>query len=258
MRQAIITAFNFTFCVNLRNRLFLAALAMALLTGLGFGLSYLTPRPAFISYRADLHHTALRLYWLDERNRPFRSLAGLRTWLAAHRQNLVFAMNAGMFNPNFAPRGLFLAAGKTITPLDTTDGAGNFYLKPNGVFYLATDTTAHICPTALFRNEGRVAYATQSGPLLVIDGRIHPAFRPGSANRQIRNGVGILPDGQVLLAMSRDKINLYDFASYFAQAGCQRALYLDGFVSRTYAPAVGWNQLDGDFGVIIGVSEPRR
>ena len=231
---------------------------MALLIGLSFGRRYLLRRPAFISYRVDLRRTSLRLYWHDEHNRAFHSLAGLRTWLTAHQQNLIFAMNGGMFNPNFAPQGLFIAAGKTVMSLDTTDGAGNFYLKPNGVFYLTTDTTAHICPTAAFRNHGRVAYATQSGPLLVIDGRIHPAFQASSANRQIRNGVGILPDGQVLLAMSKAKINMYDFARYFAKAGCRQALYLDEFVSRTYAPAAGWKQLDGDFGVIIGVSVPLR
>lgn len=166
-------------------------------------------------------------------------------------------MNGGMFAPNFAPQGLFIESGKTQAPLDTTKGAGNFYLKPNGVFYLNADRSAHIVPTAVFRNDGRVAYATQSGPMLVIDGRIHPAFRAGSANVQIRNGVGLLPDGRVLLAMSKTKISFYDFADYFRRVGCRQALYLDGFVSRTYAPAAGWTQLDGNFGVILGVSEPQ-
>ena len=141
-------------------------------------------------------------------------------------------------------------------PLDTTTGAGNFYLKPKGVFYLTTSITAHICQTQDFCPDGRVAYATQSGLMLVIDGHFHPAFQPGSANPQICNGVGILPDGQVLLAMSSAKINFYDFAEYFRKAGYRQALYLDGFVSRTYAPAAAWNQLDDDFGVIIGVSKP--
>jgi uncharacterized protein YigE (DUF2233 family) len=94
--------------------------------------------------------------------------------------------------------------------------------------------------------------------MLVIDGRIHPAFRPGSTNLQIRNGVGILPNGQVLLAMSRRKINFYDFAEYFRKAGCRQALYLDGYVSRTYEPAAGQTADDGDFGVIIGVTDKKQ
>jgi uncharacterized protein YigE (DUF2233 family) len=214
--------------------------------------------PPFISCRVDPRRTPLKLYWKDDHNRRFSSLQGLKTWLDARGEKLVFAMNAGMFDPAFAPQGLYIEAQKTVVPLDTTSGPGNFYLKPNGVFYLTTDTSAHICPTAAFRNDGRVAYATQSGPMLVLDGRIHPAFRAGSANAQIRNGVGILPDGRVLLAMSRRKINFYDFANFFKKAGCRQALYLDGYVSRTYAPAAGRPQTDGDFGVIIGVTAPKQ
>ena len=212
--------------------------------------------PQVVSYRVDPRRSTLRLYYCDAQGRRYGSLGGLRAGLAARGQCLDFAMNGGMFAPGYAPQGLFTENGKTRMPLDTAAGTGNFYLKPNGVFYLGTDRSAHIVPTAAFRPDGRVAYATQSGPMMVLDGQIHPAFRPGSANVQVRNGVGILPDGRVLLAMSRTKISFYDFAQYFRRAGCRQALYLDGFVSRTYAPAAGWTQLDGDFGVIIGVSEP--
>lgn len=213
---------------------------------------------SFISYRVDTHLSQLRLYWRDGSGRRYGSLGNLRRALAARGECLEFAMNGGMFAPGCAPLGLYIENGKTLTPPDTTSGPGNFYLKPNGVFYLDTNRRAHLVPTASFRPTGRVAYATQSGPMLVVDGRIHPAFRPGSANVQVRNGVGLLPDGRVLLAMSKAKVSLYDFAEYFRQAGCRQALYLDGHVSRTYAPAAGWNQLDGDFGVIIGISEPQR
>lgn len=212
----------------------------------------------YVSYRLDPQRQLLRLYWRDAHGRRYGNLGDLRTGLEARDQCLDFAMNGGMFAPGYGPQGLFIEDGKTRAALDTATGMGNFYLKPNGVFYLSTDRHAHIVPTAAFRPDGRVAYATQSGPLLVIDGRIHPAFRPGSANVQVRNGVGLLPDGRVLLAMSKGKVNFYDFADYFRRAGCRQALYLDGFVSRAYAPAAGWTQLDGDFGVIIGISEPQR
>ena len=242
-----------------KHKVFLFAALVLLLAALLKTVIYPLPRrPSFISCRVDLRRQQLKLYWKDGRNQRFKSLQGLKTWLEAHGQTLAFAMNAGMFNPAYAPQGLFIEAQKTITPLDTTTGYGNFYLKPNGVFYLTTDTTAHVCQTAAFRNDGRVAYATQSGPMLVIDGKIHPAFIPGSANLQIRNGVGILPDNRVLLAMSKTKINFYDFAEYFRKAGCRQALYLDGFVSRTYEAAARQPQLDGDFGVIIGVTAPRQ
>jgi uncharacterized protein YigE (DUF2233 family) len=87
----------------------------------------------------------------------------------------------------------------------------------------------------------------------MIDGQIQPAFKEGSANLNIRNGVGILPDGRIIFAMSKSGINFYDFAQYFKSLGCKNALYLDGLVSRAYLPEKNWAQTDGNFGVIIAV-----
>jgi uncharacterized protein YigE (DUF2233 family) len=213
---------------------------------------------AFVSYRVDLKKERLRLYWRDQQGQRIGSLLRLKTTAAAQGETLVFAMNAGMFNDSYAPQGLFIEGGRTIAPADTNTGAGNFYLKPNGVFYLTTANEAHICPTTDFRAGRYISYATQSGPMLLIDGKIHPAFRPGSTNRYIRNGVGVLPDKRVLLAMSKTPVSFYEFADYFRKAGCRNALYLDGFVSRTYSPTTGWEQTDGDFGVIIGVTDTRQ
>ena len=95
---------------------------------------------------------------------------------------------------------------------------------------------------------------SQSGPMLVIDGQIHPAFKEGSTNLNIRNGVGILPGNKVIFAMSKTEIKFYDFANYFKTTGCKNALYLDGLVSRTYLPSKDWIQTDGNFGVIIAVT----
>jgi uncharacterized protein YigE (DUF2233 family) len=99
-----------------------------------------------------------------------------------------------------------------------------------------------------------VAYATQSGPLLLVGGQINPLFKLGSTNVVVRNGVGQRPDGRLVFAMSSEPVNLYDFAAYFKDLGCREALYLDGFVSRLYLPAKNWRQTDGDFGVIVGVA----
>jgi uncharacterized protein YigE (DUF2233 family) len=100
-----------------------------------------------------------------------------------------------------------------------------------------------------------VKYATQSGPMLLTNGKIHPEFREGSTNLNIRNGVGILPNNKLVFAMSKKEINFYDFAKYFQDLGCKNALFLDGFVSRTYLPEKNWIQTDGNLGVMIGVTE---
>jgi uncharacterized protein YigE (DUF2233 family) len=158
-----------------------------------------------------------------------------------------------MYKPDGSPQGLFIENGKTLSPLDTSSGGGNFYLKPNGVFYITADNKAVICKTPDFKDNGKLKYATQSGPMLMIDGQIQPAFKEGSANLNIRNGVGILPDGRIIFAMSKSGINFYDFAQYFKSLGCKNALYLDGLVSRAYLPEKNWAQTDGNFGVIIAV-----
>lgn len=212
----------------------------------------------FVSYEVDTKKQDLSMYWKDEKNHAFGSIQNLKNSLDSNGQKLVFAMNGGMFKSGNSPQGLFIQQYKSITALDTATGNGNFYLKPNGVFYTTSGNDAVICKTQNFINSKKIKYATQSGPILVIDGQIHAAFKPGSTNVNIRNGVGILPNGHVLFAMSKEAINFYDFAIYFKNAGCRNALYLDGFVSRTYLPAKKWVQTDGNFGVIIGVTSGRQ
>ena len=91
--------------------------------------------------------------------------------------------------------------------------------------------------------------------MLVIEVDIHSVFQKNSVNLNIRNGVGILPNNDIIFAMSKKEINFYEFAEYFKKLRCKNALYLDGFVSRTYLPEKKWKQIDGNFGVIIGVSK---
>jgi uncharacterized protein YigE (DUF2233 family) len=74
----------------------------------------------------------------------------------------------------------------------------------------------------------------------------------------IRNGVGILPDNKVVFAMSKNEITFYDFAKYFQSLGCKNALYFDGIVSRMYLPEKKWTQTDGNFGVMVGVTNKKN
>ena len=208
-----------------------------------------------INYIVDLNKYDLKLYWKDDDGNTFRSIENLKDCLDKKKIKLVFAMNGGMYKQDNSPQGFFIKEEKELSPLDTTSGNGNFYLKPNGVFFITTANKALICESTRFVNKGDIKYATQSGPMLVIDGLIHPMFKQGSTNLNIRNGVGVLPNNEVVFAMSKQKINFYDFANYFKTLGCKQALYLDGFVSRTYLPEKNWIQTDGNFGVIIGVAE---
>lgn len=207
----------------------------------------------FISYVSDPKKQDLKLYWKNENHENFKSILNLKTWVEKKNKSLIFAMNAGMYKKDNSPQGLFIENYKTLSNLDPAEGSGNFYLKPNGIFFITKNNDAMISTTENFKVSKNVKYATQSGPMLVIDGKIHTAFNEKSANLNIRNGVGILPDDTILFAMSKEPINFYDFADYFKSKGCKNALYLDGLVSRTYLPEKKWLQKDGNFGVIIGV-----
>jgi uncharacterized protein YigE (DUF2233 family) len=207
----------------------------------------------FITYTVNPTQQNVQFYWKNDSNENFKRIGNLQNWLARKNKKLTFAMNAGMYKKDNSPQGLYIENCKTLSALDTASGNGNFYLKPNGIFYITNNNTAYISTSSNFHKTDSIKYATQSGPMLVVNGQIHPAFIKGSTNVNIRNGVGILPNNNIIFAMSKKEINFYDFANYFKNMGCTNALYLDGYVSRTYLPEKKWEQIDGDFGVIIGI-----
>lgn len=207
----------------------------------------------FLSHTVNLTKSELKFYWKDSNGENYKNFGNLKSQLEKENKQLVFAMNGGMYKQDLSPLGLYVKNGDEKAKLNTVKEAyGNFYLQPNGVFLITEKNIPIVCTTQNYNPESyEVKYATQSGPMLVIDGSIHPKFNKGSKNVNIRNGVGILPNGEILFAMSKEKVNLYSFADYFKSKGCKNALYLDGFVSKTYLPSKGWEQLDGTFGVII-------
>lgn len=212
--------------------------------------------PKILSYVIDSKKKELKMYWKDGSDSNYFNFKHLESALKKENKKLTFATNGGMYNKNVAPQGLYVEDYIMLSEVDTLQkGHGNFYLQPNGVFYLTDKGLPNVVTTSNFVANETIRYATQSGPMLLIDGEMHPKFNMGSTNLNIRNGVGLLPDGSILFAMSKEKINFYDFALYFKQHGCENALYLDGFVSKTYLPSEDWEQLDGNFGVIIGETE---
>lgn len=209
-----------------------------------------------IFYSSNPTSQNVRMYYRDSVNKNYGSLANLKAHLKTKNENLLLAMNGGMYLKDRSPQGLYIENGEQLKKKNTVKEAyGNFYLQPNGIFSIDINGKAVVEKTTDYKSNKNIQYATQSGPMLVVNGKIHSKFSKGSKNVHIRNEVGILKNGEILFAMSREKVNLYDFAEYFYSKGCENALYLDGFVSRTYCPSKNWRQLDGNFGVLIGVSE---
>ena len=212
-----------------------------------------------LTYTINPKKQSLKFYWKDSQDSILKTFKNLKKEVENNNQELLFAMNGGMFKKDFSPKGLYIENGKTITKLDTiSKDFGNFYLQPNGVFLITENGVPIITKTQDLRIHKDIYYATQSGPMLVIDGELHTKFNKGSSNLNIRNGVGILPNDDLLFAMSRQKINFYNFAAFFKNKGCRNALYLDGFVSKTFLPSKNWEQLEGEFGVIIAETKPKK
>ncbi len=209
----------------------------------------------FVTYEVDPETQNLKMYWKNNAGENFENANNLKKHLENKGEKLLFSVNGGMYNKEQEPQGLYIENGVVLSKLDTnTVGYGNFYLQPNGVFFLTDNKKALITTTNNFKPSNNILFATQSGPMLLVDGVYNPLFGKNSTNLNIRNGVGILPNGHPFFVQSVNEVNLYEFAKVFKDKGCENALYLDGYVSKTYLPEKKWEQLDGDFAVIIAVS----
>ncbi len=206
----------------------------------------------------DPRHDDLRLFWKGRDDRPFGSLDALAESLRNDGKRLVFAMNAGMFREDQSPMGLYVESARILRDADTRDGgASNFRLKPNGVFWIG-DGVAGVTETGRYlANPPKARFATQSGPMLVIDGRIHPKIRPDGTSAKIRNGVGIDERGGAVFAISEEPVTFDAFARLFRDAlGCRNALFLDGSLSSLYAPELQRDDELAPIGPIVGVVRP--
>lgn len=209
--------------------------------------------PRFTTIRVDARTERLELFLRDDAGRPFMRFDRLRSWLASRNERLSFAMNAGMFQPDFSPVGLLVQDGQQVSPLNLSDGTGNFFLKPNGVFFVTESGPRIVEATEYPALAQGVRLATQSGPLLVRNGALHPALNRASTSRLLRNGVGISGD-TIMFVISEQPVNFYEMAIYFRdELHCPDALYLDGVVSSLYSDDLQRSDARADLGPIVAV-----
>ncbi|WP_209425296.1 phosphodiester glycosidase family protein [Pararhodobacter sp. SW119] len=200
----------------------------------------------------------LRLFLTDADGAPFGTFARIEAALAAQGLALGFAMNAGMYHPDRRPVGLYVEAGETRARLITSEGPGNFGMLPNGVFCIGAAGFSVIESRTFADTAPPCDYATQSGPMLVIDGALHPRFLPDSQSRNIRNGVGVSEDGQrAYFAISNQPVTFHEFGGLFRDAlRVPQALYFDGNVSRLHAPELGRSDWGRQMGPVVGLVLP--
>lgn len=198
----------------------------------------------------------LRLFLTAPDGRPYGSFARINAALQGQGQRLAFAMNGGMYHPDRSPVGLTIEDGTPRAGIVSGASVGNFGLLPNGVFCIRTDGSFAVIETRAFTARTPACrHATQSGPMLVIGGGLHPRFLIDSDSRYIRNGVGVSADGQrAFLVISDAPVTFHEFGRLFRDGlGLRDALYLDGSISRLHAPALRRNDWGQSMGPILGL-----
>jgi uncharacterized protein YigE (DUF2233 family) len=250
--------------VSVRHRQLLGAIKEAEIQKIdaqvALGASFRYQGGRYSAIKVNPKELDIHMHWKNAAGEKYQNISALKQDLEKHGDKVVMITNAGMYNPDNSPQGLFIEKGKQLVPLDTASGpAGrtlNFYLMPNGVFYIDNNGPKIVVTKDYPTYQKGIRFATQSGPMLMIDGQVHPKFTQGSSNTNIRSGVGITADHQVVFAISDRPVNFYDFALLFRDAlHCPDALYLDGAISLMYLPHSKRMDTGGDFGPILSVTK---
>jgi uncharacterized protein YigE (DUF2233 family) len=248
---------------------------LVLATGIAFGLlSVFSPAPPaaaeplpcraethegsrYTVCEVDLRRQAVRLFWKKADGEPYGYLGSVPRSLGQRSGRLLFATNAGMFHPDYRPVGLYIENGRELVRANTKPGPGNFHMKPNGVFYVAGAAAGIVETGAFLRQRQQVDIATQSGPLLVINGRLHPRFSRSGESRKYRSGVGVRDASSVIFVISDDEVSFGAFARLFRdRLKCSNALFLDGgTVPSLYSPVLKRSGNLLPLGPIVGVYE---
>lgn len=163
-------------------------------------------------------------------------------WAAGRDEGkFAFVMNGGMYGDDLKALGYFVRDEDRLVELNRGEGSGNFYLKPNGVFFGTGGKWRILDSDTFLRTVGtRPEFGTQSGPMLVIGGKLHPEIQDNGPSKAIRNGVGIDSAGKAHFVISNAPLSFGQLARFFRdEIKTPNALFLDGNISSLWDPATG-------------------
>lgn len=190
-------------------------------------------------------------------NPPYRGFKAFAEAAPDEAKRVAFAVNAGMFDGEGKPIGYYVKDGERLKELNRNDGAGNFHMKPNGVFFGSGSKWRVMASEAFYTQVGdRPDFGTQSGPMLVIDGKLHPEITDDGPSRTVRNGVGVDSAGRAHFVISEGPVSFGKLARYFRDVlKTPNALYLDGAVSELWDPSGGRLDSRAPIGPMLVVEE---
>ncbi|WP_420023098.1 phosphodiester glycosidase family protein [Cereibacter azotoformans] len=199
----------------------------------------------------------IRLFQTAPDGKPYGSFERINSALVPEGRQLAFAMNAGMYHADRRPVGLLVEEGFERAPIVTSAGPGNFGMLPNGVFCVGEGYRV-IESRAFAAERPACRFASQSGPMLVIGGKLHPRFLVDSDSRYVRNGVGVSADGsRAVFAISNRPVTFHEFGRLFRDAlELPDALYFDGSISRLYDRGARRSDWGTPMGPIVGLVVP--
>lgn len=206
----------------------------------------------------DLRRQSIRLFWKEADGHPYAYPSSLPRALGDRPGRLLFATNGGMYHSDSSPVGLYVEKGRELVRASTSTGPGNFHMRPNGVFYMTGDFAGIMETRSFIKAKPRADYATQSGPMLVLDGKVPPRLFRYEGSRKYRAGVGIQAPNSVVFAVSESEVSFSEFAHLFGEMlQCKNALFLDGGGATSfYSPVMGRKSNFLPLGPIIGVYGP--
>lgn len=184
------------------------------------------------------------LHWQDEHGQAYQGLYTLKRALEKENQHIFMLMNAGIYSKNHTPAGLWIEKKQLLSPLNRRHGKGNFHILPNGVFFIARQHAKILTTAAYQKGAYQPVFAVQSGPMLLIDGKINRRFVKNLSSPYKRNAVCTKKDGTLYFIMTESYQSGSEWPSFYRLAealksiGCYQALYLDGAISAWYIPRV--------------------
>ncbi|AQT47318.1 phosphodiester glycosidase family protein [Bartonella choladocola] len=212
---------------------------------------------SYVVCEVDPRKNNISLFLNNQDGQPFKYFRNVEKYLNERGQSIAFAVNGGMYHKDFSAVGLYIENGKTLQSVSTRDGPGNFHMKPNGIFFIANKTAGVMDTDSFLKSKIKPDIATQSGPMLVIENKIHPRFIVNSPYLEYRNGVGVKKDGTVVFVNSEGRVNFDEFARFFRdEMKTPNALFLDGSISSLYAPELKRYDWWYGLGPIIAVTIP--